>query len=88
MSGFLDQDEIDKLQLELAIVTEKKEKSMSAKAKIRVKYAELVRYSCQNDMNTIDEIGTVINDINMRITPSSQYNESFDMLKSSFTRRL
>lgn len=70
--AFLDQDEIDRLQLELASLNEKKNLAQSAKAKIKRMYATLVSYECPNDMNALQEIGTVINDINMKILTSSE----------------
>lgn len=87
MSIFLDQDEIDRLQRELASVSEKKEKSLTAKDKIRKMYAEVVKYSCPNDMNNLDEIGVIINDINMKINTQSKYYESFTNLKYSYSKR-
>lgn len=88
MSGFLDQSEIDKLQYELAILDEKVEKSKTAKEKIRKMYTELIRHNCPNNMDNLDEIGVVINDINMKINNSSKYYDSFSNLKYSYSQRV
>lgn len=88
MSGFLDQSEIDKLQYELAILDQKVEKSKTAKDKIRKMYFDTIKHNCPNNMETLDEIGIVINDINMKIGNASKYYESFNTLKNSYSKRV
>ena len=88
MSGFLDQDEIDRLQRELEFLSEKKEKAITAKEKVKKMYFDIVKYRCPNDMSSLDEVGTVINDINMKIETSTKYYESFVLLKNSYSKRV
>lgn len=88
MSSFLDQSEIDKLQMELASLDEKKTRASSAKQKIRTMYYDILKNGCPNDLNTLDEIGIIINNINAEIIPSSKYYDSFNKLKYSYMDRV
>lgn len=88
MSSFLDQSEIDRLQMELANLDAKKDKANTAKQKIRTMYYDILKYGCPNNMDSIDEIGIVVNDINAKIMPSSKYYDSFNKLKYSYMDRV
>ena len=88
MSSFLDQSEIDRLQMELASLDEKKSRASTAKQKIRTMYYDILKYGCPNNMDTIDEIGSIVNDINSKIMPSSKYYDSFNKLKYTYLDRI
>lgn len=88
MSQFLDQDEIDRLQYELVQINSKKEKSISAKEKIKDMYYNILNKYCNHNLDTIENIGQCINEINSQMKTSSEYYQSFTMLKNSHTKRI
>ena len=88
MSIFLDQDEIDRLQQELAIVSKKKEIAQTAKEKIKKMYFDTVQVICPNNMNTLAEIGIVIDGLSAHMKSANQYYDSYYKLKYSYTKRV
>lgn len=88
MSGFLDQSEIDRLEVELVQLNAKKELAESAKEKVRVMYYDIVGSPLFTNLDTLEEIGKAINDMDIRIKPDSKYSLAFINLKSSYLKRL
>lgn len=88
MADFLDQDEIDRLQYELSVISRKKDLSVTAKEKVKAMYLEPVKSICPNELSSLNEIGLCINNINMKITSQSKYYDSFIKLKISYSRRV
>lgn len=88
MSGFLDQSEIDRLEVELVQLNVKKELAESAKEKVRVMYYDIVGSPLFTSLDTLEEIGKAINDMDIRIKPDSKYSLAFINLKSSYLKRL
>lgn len=88
MAEFLDQDAIDKLQYELSIVGPKIDKSNSAKDKIRLMYFELFKYPLLNPLSNLTEIGRAIKEISTIIQENSQYYYSFNLLKTTYIKRV
>lgn len=88
MSIFLDQDEIDRLQHELAEASKKKEIAQTAKEKIKRMYFDTVQSICPNNMNTLAEIGVVIDGLSAYMQSANEYYDSYYKLKFSYTKRV
>lgn len=86
--SILEQDEIDKLQRELANLYQKKDLALRAREKIRAMHLEVLGSTCLSVLETLEEIGDCINRINSKITRQSKYYDSFNLLKQSYQRRL
>ena len=86
--AILEQDEIDRLQRELANLYQKKDLALRAKEKIRAMHLEVLGSVCLSDLETLEEIGDTINRINSKITRQNTYFDSFNLLKQSYQRRL
>lgn len=86
--SILEQDQIDKLQEELLNLDNRKALALRAREKIRAMYLDIIGVSCLSSLETINEIGETINSINMKINRSSQYYNSFELLKQAYYKRL
>lgn len=88
MAEFLDQEAIDKLQHELSLFGPKIELANSAKAKIRLMYFEVIKQPLLNPLSNLVDIGRAIKEMSSEITTSSQYYNSFNLLKLSYIKRM
>lgn len=86
--SILEQDEIDRLQRELANLYQKKDLALRAREEIRAMHLEVLGSTCLSVLETLEEIGDCINRINSKITRQSKYYDSFNLLKQSYQRRL
>ena len=86
--SILEQDEIDKLQRELANLDQRKDLALRAREEIRAMYLEILGSVCLSDIETLDDIGALISRLDSKILPSTKYYESFSKLKQSYQRRL
>ena len=86
--SILEQDEIDRLQLELANVERLKDLALRAKEKIRAMYFSVLSTICVSDLETLEDIGEVIDKLDSKINRQSKYFDSFNLLKQSYQRRL
>lgn len=88
MSEFLDQDAIDAIKNKLDSLNNLKDLAESAKEKIAIMYYDLCREPMRSNLETLDEIGDVIDAIERRLKYDSKYTESFFMLRNSYIKRL
>ena len=88
MSGFLDQSEIDRIQQELAGLSHKKDLAESAKDKIRNMYYDTIGYPINSAFDSLEEIGRCVTDVGLSIQSNSKYFQSFNILKSSYLKRI
>ena len=86
--SILEQDEIDRLQRELANLDKRKDLALRAREKIRDMYLNIMSVALLSDLETLEEIGDTINRINLKITHKSKHYDSFNLLKQSYQRRL
>ena len=86
--SILEQDEIDKLQRELANLDQRKDLALRAREKIRAMHLEILGSVYLSDIETLDDIGYVIDKLDSKISPSTKYYESFSKLKQSYFERL
>ena len=86
--SILEQDEIDRLQRELANVERLKDLALRAKEKIRAMYFSVLSTICVSDLETLEDIGEVIDKLDSKINRQSKYFDSFNLLKQSYQRRL
>ena len=86
--SILEQDEIDKLQRELANLDQRKDLALRAREKIRAMHLEILGSVCLSDLETLDDIGALISRLDSKILPSTKYYESFLRLKQSYFSRI
>lgn len=86
--SFLEQNQIDLLQEEMAHIKEKVEKSISAKMKIKNIYWDILRKRCPNNMETTEEIGIVIDNIDSIIEDDHESYNCFLRLKITYMSRI
>ena len=86
--SILEQDEIDKLQRELANLDQRKDLALRAREKIRTMHLEILGSACLSDLETLEDIGALISRLDSKILPSTKYYESFSKLKQSYFKRL
>ena len=86
--SILEQDQIDKLQLELANLENMKQLASRAREKIYAMHSSVLTYACLSELETLEEIGEVISRIGTKITRQSVYYESFNLLKKSYQSRI
>ena len=86
--SILEQDEIDKLQRELANLDQRKDLALRAREKIRAMHLEILSSVCLSDLETLDDIGALISRLDSKISQSTKYYESFSKLKQSYFKRL
>ena len=85
---FLDQDEIDRLQKELSIVTAKVNLAQSAKDKVKIMFYDTTGSPLHSKLDNLDEIGSIINTIDSCIKTNSKYFDSFSKLKFSYLKKV
>jgi hypothetical protein len=88
MADFLDQDAIDRLQYELAVIGSKKQLASDAKDKIRSMYFDIVKTPLVSALDSLEEIYKVISKIDAYIKQDSPYTGSFFKLKASYYKRI
>ena len=86
--SILEQDEIDRLQRELANLDQRKDLALRAREKIRAMHLEILGSACLSDLETLDDIGALISRLDSKILTSTKYYESFNLLKQSYFERL
>ena len=86
--SILEQDEIDRLQRELANLDQRKDLALRAREKIRAMHLDVLGSACLSDLETLDEIGAIISKLDSKILPSTKYYESFLRLKQSYFSRI
>ena len=86
--SILEQDEIDRLQRELANLDQRKDLALRAREKIRAMHLEILGSVCLSDLETLDDIGYCIDKLDSKILQSTKYYESFSKLKQSYFKRL
>ena len=88
MPSFLDQDAIDALQEKLSSLSSLQEDANNAKDKIAVMYYDLCKTPLRSKLDTLDEIGNTIDEMEKHLKYDSKYAESFFMLRNSYIKRL
>lgn len=86
--AFLNQSEIDKLQMKMESLGYLKEIAYRARVKVKLMHLNVTNMHCVFNLETIEEIGEAIKLIDSKITNQNKYYESFSKLKYSYQQRI